>query len=158
MQAFETTDQKLAQRCRYVQYRGVKTTLMVEGSPIAGVVHSVKEVASSALDRHGRPGAAHRGLIALFVDGRAVGSDILAQRSPDLRRVGHAHGAREAKLIAATFGDRITRDKAVTWINGAIAERSDELRPAGTTDKDIEAWDWACRIMFMLKIRHAIVD
>jgi hypothetical protein len=61
-------------------------------------------------------------------------------------------------LIAATFGDRITRDKAVAWINRAIAERSDELRLAGTTDKDIEAWDWACRIMFILKIRHAIVD
>jgi hypothetical protein len=47
MQTFETTDQKLAQRCRYVQYRGVKTTLMVEGSPVTGVVHSVREVVSS---------------------------------------------------------------------------------------------------------------
>ena len=82
----------------------------------------------------------------------------MTQRSPDIRAAGHAHGAREAKFIAATFGDRITRDKAIAWINGAIAERGDELRLAGTTDKDIEAWDWACRIMFMLKIRHAIVD
>ena len=51
MQTFETTDQKLAQRSRFAQYRGEKTTLMVDGSPVTGVVRSVREVTSSSPKR-----------------------------------------------------------------------------------------------------------
>jgi hypothetical protein len=87
-----------------------------------------------------------------------TGADILKQRSPDMRRDGQARGASEAKLAAVVLGAGTSRAQATAWINGAIDERSDELRRAGSSDKDIEAWDWACRIMFMLKIRHAIVD
>jgi hypothetical protein len=47
MQTFETTDLKLARRCRYAQYRGEKTTLTLEGSLVTGLVRSVREVASS---------------------------------------------------------------------------------------------------------------
>jgi hypothetical protein len=82
----------------------------------------------------------------------------LRQRSPDMRREGQARGAREAKLAAAALGAGVSRDQAAAWINGAIDERSEELRRAGASDKDIEARDWACRIMFMLKVRRAIVD
>jgi hypothetical protein len=48
MQTFETTDQNLARRCRFAQYRWLKTTVTVNGSPVTGIVHSVKEVASSS--------------------------------------------------------------------------------------------------------------
>jgi hypothetical protein len=48
MQTFETTDPKLAQRCRFSQYRGVKKALTVNGSLVVGIVHSVKEVKSSS--------------------------------------------------------------------------------------------------------------
>jgi hypothetical protein len=51
MQTFETTDLKLARRCRFAQYRGEKTTLMVAGSPVTGLVRSVREVASSSPPR-----------------------------------------------------------------------------------------------------------
>jgi hypothetical protein len=66
-----------------------------------------------------------------------------------MRRPGHAWGAREAKRAVATLGTLIIHDKAAAWINGAIDERCGELRRAGASDKDIEVWDWACRIMFM---------
>jgi hypothetical protein len=82
----------------------------------------------------------------------------LMQQSPDMRREGHARGASEAKFAAVALGAGVSRDQAAAWINGAIDERSEELRRAGASDKDIREWDWACRIMFMLKIRHAIVD
>jgi hypothetical protein len=75
-----------------------------------------------------------------------------------MRREGHARGATEAQLAAAALGAGASRVQAAAWINGAIDERSEELRRGGTGDKDVEAWDWACRIMFMLRIRHAIVD
>jgi hypothetical protein len=47
MQTFETTDTKVARRCRYHQHRGKKTTVTVEGSPVTGLVRSVMEVRSS---------------------------------------------------------------------------------------------------------------
>jgi len=47
MQTFDTTDAKVARRCRYDQHRGQKTTVTVEGSRVTGLVHSVKEVQSS---------------------------------------------------------------------------------------------------------------
>jgi hypothetical protein len=47
MQTFETTDTKVARRCRYDQHRSQKTTVTVEGSPVAGLVRSVMEVRSS---------------------------------------------------------------------------------------------------------------
>jgi hypothetical protein len=51
MQIFETTDPKLARRCRFAQYRLLKTTLTVDGSPVTGFVHSVREVASGTSTR-----------------------------------------------------------------------------------------------------------
>jgi hypothetical protein len=47
MQTFETTDAKVARRCRYDQHRGQKTTLTVAGSLVSGLVRSVMEVRSS---------------------------------------------------------------------------------------------------------------
>jgi hypothetical protein len=47
MQTFETTDAKVARRCRYHQHRGKKTTVTVEGSLVTGLVRSVMEVQSS---------------------------------------------------------------------------------------------------------------
>jgi hypothetical protein len=51
MQKFETTDPKLAQRCRFAQYRGERTRLTIEGLPITGVIRSVFEDKSSAPTR-----------------------------------------------------------------------------------------------------------
>ena len=47
MKTFETTDQILARRCRYAQYRNEKTMLTIEGASIMGLVRSVREVAAS---------------------------------------------------------------------------------------------------------------
>jgi hypothetical protein len=42
--SFETTDPKLARRCRLAQFGWMKTTLSVDGSPVTGIVQSVKEI------------------------------------------------------------------------------------------------------------------
>ena len=47
MKTFETTDQTLARRCRFAQYRCEKTTVTIEGSLVTGLVRSVREIASS---------------------------------------------------------------------------------------------------------------
>jgi hypothetical protein len=46
MQTFETTNPKVARRCRYDQHRRQKTTLTIEGSLVTGLVHSVMEIKS----------------------------------------------------------------------------------------------------------------
>jgi hypothetical protein len=46
MQTFETTNPKVARRCRYDQHRGQKTTLTARGSLVTGLVRSVMEVKS----------------------------------------------------------------------------------------------------------------
>jgi hypothetical protein len=47
MQTFETTDPKVARRCRYDQHRGQKTTVKLKGSLVTGLVRSVMEVKPS---------------------------------------------------------------------------------------------------------------
>ena len=47
MHTFQTTDPKVARRCRYDQHRRQKTSLTVEGSLVEGLVHSVMEARSS---------------------------------------------------------------------------------------------------------------
>ena len=62
MQMFETTDPKLARRCRYAQYRNEKTTLTIKGSPVTGLVCSVREDRSSPPARWVVTVVEHRGL------------------------------------------------------------------------------------------------
>jgi hypothetical protein len=47
MQTLETTDAKVARRCRYDQHRFQKTTLTIGGSLVTGLVRSVLEIRSS---------------------------------------------------------------------------------------------------------------
>jgi hypothetical protein len=47
MQTFQTTDPKVARRCRYDQHRGQNTTVKLKGSLVTGLVRSVMEVKSS---------------------------------------------------------------------------------------------------------------
>jgi hypothetical protein len=47
MQTFETTNPKIARRCRYDQHRRQKTTLTVAGLPVTAFVRSVMEIKSS---------------------------------------------------------------------------------------------------------------
>jgi hypothetical protein len=47
MQTFETTDRKVATRCRYDQHRDRKTTLTIRGSIVTAWVNSVMEIQSS---------------------------------------------------------------------------------------------------------------
>jgi hypothetical protein len=51
MQTIEITDPVQARRCRYAQYRGEKTTLILNGLPVTGMVRSVREDKSSTPKR-----------------------------------------------------------------------------------------------------------
>lgn len=51
MLMLETTDAKLARRCRYDQHRFQKTTVTIMGSIVTGLVRSVMEIKSSSPTR-----------------------------------------------------------------------------------------------------------
>jgi hypothetical protein len=51
MLTLETTDAKLARRCRYDQHRFQKTTLTIMGSVVTGLVRSVLEIKSGSPTR-----------------------------------------------------------------------------------------------------------
>jgi hypothetical protein len=48
MLPIEITDPIEARRCRFAQYRGMTTTVMLNGLPVTGMVRSVKEHPSSS--------------------------------------------------------------------------------------------------------------
>jgi DNA transposition AAA+ family ATPase len=47
MPTLETTDPKLARRCRYAQHRGQKATVTISGALVTGLVHAVMQVKAS---------------------------------------------------------------------------------------------------------------
>jgi hypothetical protein len=84
MQTIEITDSIEIRRCRYAQYRGEKTTLILNGRPVTGMARSIREVESSkhgTLDCVSRSAAGQSGLISARLskhDGRDRPSSIVA--------------------------------------------------------------------------------
>jgi hypothetical protein len=72
-----------------------------------------------------------------------------------MRRAGNESGALEAKRAIAALGGVMTKDEAHVWLNRAVAVA---VGVVGKSAEDAEAWEWACRIMFMLMIRRALAD
>jgi hypothetical protein len=65
MQTFNTTDSKVARRCRYDQHRGKKTTVTVVGIArhrIGPFRHGSSVQQPEALAHHGHRQVEHRGL------------------------------------------------------------------------------------------------
>jgi hypothetical protein len=74
-------------------------------------------------------------------------------KSIKMRRAGNESGAVEAKRAVAVLGRSVTKDDAHLWLNRAVAQGI-----AGKNAEDAQAWEWGCRIMFMLKMRPVLVD
>jgi hypothetical protein len=70
-----------------------------------------------------------------------------------MRRAGNENGTLEARKAVAAIGKVMTKHQAHTWLNRAVAAGI-----VGKNADDAETWEWGCRIMFMLEIRHALVD
>jgi hypothetical protein len=78
---------------------------------------------------------------------------VAMSRSVKMRRAGNESGALEAEKAIAALGNIVTKDKAHIWLNRAVA-----VGIVGKSIEDAEAWEWGCRIMFMLKVRRLLVD
>jgi hypothetical protein len=70
----------------------------------------------------------------------------------EVLHLGFRLGSSEAKKATVAIGPTMTWSAAYDWLNRAI-----EAAAVGRNYEDGEAWEWGCRIMFMLKIRRHLV-
>ncbi len=77
MPTFETTNAKVARRCRYDQHRGQKTTVTVDGSLVTGLVRSVMEVKSSSNPT--------RWLVTVVGTSHAAGNHVIRSENPSIK-------------------------------------------------------------------------
>jgi hypothetical protein len=71
------------------------------------------------------------------------------------RKEAYWRGRREARLFKLAVGkafDRKYRERAYDWLNTAIDDGRAELEAQHALGREIEAWDMACRIAFLLEI------
>jgi hypothetical protein len=68
------------------------------------------------------------------------------------RQSGYAESGREAKLMLLALGKGFEQNQAIGWLNTVIEEGRADLRAQRAIDREIDAWDMSCRIMFMVSI------
>lgn len=77
----------------------------------------------------------------------------LAARMARSREEGYLSGAREAKLCRLAMAGA-QRQEVLDWLNTAIDAGRAELEAQHALEREIDAWDMSCRIMFMVVITH----
>jgi hypothetical protein len=79
----------------------------------------------------------------------------LAARLKRARRSGYDHGGREAKLMLVALGKRCERSQVISWLDRVIKQGRASLVEQGAVDREVDAWEMSCRIMFMVKVSAA---
>jgi hypothetical protein len=75
-----------------------------------------------------------------------------AARLERARQSGYADGDREAKLTLLALGKGFEQSQVIGWLNTVIEEGRADLLAQHAIDREIDAWDMSCRIMFMVTI------
>jgi hypothetical protein len=78
--------------------------------------------------------------------------DSLSGRLARSRNEGYARGGHEAKLCRLATGSTIDRKQALDWLNTVIEEGRVELEAQHALEREVEAWDMSCRIMFWVTL------
>ena len=79
-------------------------------------------------------------------------ADPFRGRTRHARKEGALCGRREAKLFRLALGTTADRAKAIDWLNNAVSEGRAELEAQHALEREVEAWDMACRVAFLLEI------
>ena len=74
----------------------------------------------------------------------------VAARLQRMRQAGYTRGAHEARLFTLALGKNAASHQAVDWINTAIDEGRSDLEAQHAIEREVDAWDMSCRIMFMV--------
>jgi hypothetical protein len=76
----------------------------------------------------------------------------LTARIERARQSGYADGYREAGLMLMALGKQFEHSKAIGWLNIAVEKGRSRLSVQRTIDREIDAWEMSCRIMFLVTI------
>jgi hypothetical protein len=68
------------------------------------------------------------------------------------RNEGYARGAREARLFRLAMAGAFQHERALAWLNTAIDDGRADLQDQRAMEREIDAWDMSCRIMFWVQI------
>jgi hypothetical protein len=83
---------------------------------------------------------------------RSSPADTFEARMQRARKEGYARGAREAELFRLAIAGAFQREQALDWLNTAIDDGRADLQAQRALEREIDAWDMSCRIMFMVQI------
>jgi hypothetical protein len=79
-------------------------------------------------------------------------SDSLSGRLARSQDEGYARGAQEARLCRLATGRQIERKQALDWLNTVIEDGRIDLQAQHASEREVEAWDTSCRIMFWVTL------
>ena len=89
--------------------------------------------------------------MARFLGARPNRGDAYVARLQRTREEGHAKGSAEGKLFLLAMGKKQFQPQEVhNWLSKVIADGRAELEAQHALDSEVEAWDMACRVMFLL--------
>jgi hypothetical protein len=60
--------------------------------------------------------------------------------------------AREATLFRLSMAGAFQREQVQDWLNTAVDDGRAELQAQHALEREVDAWDMSCRIMFMVRI------
>jgi hypothetical protein len=65
---------------------------------------------------------------------------------------GYVRGAQEARLFRLAMVGAFQREQVLDWLNTAVDDGRADLQAQHALEREIDAWDMSCRIMFMVQI------
>ena len=86
-----------------------------------------------------------------FLGARPNRGDTYRARLQCMREEGHAKGSAEGKLFLRAFSKtKFEPHEVHVWLSQVVARGRAELVAQHALDQEIEAWDMACRVAFLL--------
>ena len=79
-------------------------------------------------------------------------TDHLSDRMTRARDEAYLRGGQEGKMFRLATGGSYQRKQALDWLDTVIEEGRAELEAQHALDREVEAWDMSCRIMFWVTL------
>jgi hypothetical protein len=79
-------------------------------------------------------------------------TDDLSGRMTRARDEAYLRGGHEGKMFRLATGGSYQRQQALDWLDTVIEEGRAELEAQHALDREVEAWDMSCRIMFWVML------